>query len=155
MSFQLYLRPRPRTLYLVSATTALVLKQPDATADPKAEIELLAVQDIDLSQLVRINKASAVTGVLGLLSIPIPLAGTSEVFLLVATAAIGLPALVPGTTRTPSKLLAVEFHCLTSGELAERRVGRGVRSDKSEGGERMIRVQRYLEGASIRDEDER
>lgn len=117
MSFQLYLRPHPRALYLVSSTTALVLKQPESHSDDKAEIELLALADVDLAQLVRINKASSVTGVLGLLSIPV--AGTSEVFLLVATAAIGLPPVLPGTTLTPSKLLAVEFHCLTSGEFGE------------------------------------
>ncbi|KAJ9095489.1 hypothetical protein QFC20_006632 [Naganishia adeliensis] len=114
MAFQLYLRPYPRALYLVSSTTALVLQQPELNdKDDKAEIELLALDDVDLTRLVRINKAPCVTGVLGLLSIPV--AGTNEIFLLVSTAAIVLPPLLPGTTLTASKLLAVEFHCLTSG----------------------------------------
>jgi hypothetical protein len=141
MSFQLYLRPHPRALYLVSSTTALVLKQPESHSDDKAEIELLALQDVDLAPLVRINKASSVTGVLGLLSIPV--AGTSEVFLLVATAAIGLPPVLPGTTLTPSKLLAVEFHCLTSGESVEeprakRDEARAEREESSERSEKQV-----------------
>jgi hypothetical protein len=131
MAFQLYLRPYPRALFLVSSTTALVLKQPELNdKDAKAEIELLALDDVDLTRLVRINKASCVTGVLGLLSIPV--AGTNEIFLLVSTAAIVLPPLLPGTTLTASKLLAVEFHCLTSGESTSERSEREKQEERKD-----------------------
>lgn len=39
---------------------------------------------------------------------------TNEIFLLISAAAISLPPLLPGTSLTPSKLLNVEFHCLSS-----------------------------------------
>lgn len=120
MAFQLYLQPYPRALYLVSSATALVFKQPDSTAktapaattDDKAEIELLALDDVDLTRLIKVNKGRSVLGVLGLLSIPV--GGTSEIFLLLSSGAISLPPLLPSTTLTASKLLSVEFHCLTS-----------------------------------------
>ena len=120
MAFQLYLQPHPRVLYLVSSASALVFKQPDpstetsatTTTDDKAEIELLSLDDVDLTRLVKVNKSRNVLGVLGLLSIPV--GGTSEIFLLVSTGAISLPPLLPSTTLTASKLLSVEFFCLTS-----------------------------------------
>jgi hypothetical protein len=119
MAFQLYLQPYPRALYLVSSATALVFKQPESTpktatltTDDKAEIELLALDDVDLTRLIKVNKGRNVLGVLGLLSIPV--GGTSEIFLLVSTGAISLPPLLPSTALTASKLLSVEFHCLTS-----------------------------------------
>jgi hypothetical protein len=119
MAFQLYLQPYPRALYLVSSATALVFKQPESTpktatltTDDKAEIELLALDDVDLTRLIKVNKGRNVLGVLGLLSIPV--GGTSEIFLLVSTGAISLPPLLPSTILTASKLLSVEFHCLTS-----------------------------------------
>ena len=120
MAFQLYLQLHPRVLYLVSSASALVFKQPDpstktsatTTTDDKAEIELLSLDDVDLTRLVKVNKSRNVLGVLGLLSIPV--GGTSEIFLLVSTGAISLPPLLPSTTLTASKLLSVEFFCLTS-----------------------------------------
>ncbi|KAJ9119073.1 hypothetical protein QFC22_003564 [Naganishia vaughanmartiniae] len=111
MSFQLYLLPNPRRLALVADTTALVFRRA-GEPDARAEIELVPVEDVDLASMVKVNRGRSVLGVLGLLSIPV--GATNEIFLLIASAAISLPPLLPGTSFTPSKLLNVEFHCLSS-----------------------------------------
>lgn len=128
MSFRLYLLPNPRRLVLVSDTTALVFRRA-GDPDAKAEIELVSNEDVDLASMVRVNRGRSVLGVLGLLSIPVGecivpvldlslitscVGATNEIFLLISAAAISLPPLLPGTSLTSSKLLNVEFHCLSS-----------------------------------------
>jgi len=80
MSFQLYLRPHPRTFYLISSTHALLFKQPDgqihqtlhSSPDPNsAVVELLDLSEVDLAGLIKCNSGRFIGGVLGLLSLPI------------------------------------------------------------------------------------
>lgn len=162
MSFQLYLRPHPRTLILVSHTNALVFK-PHARGQYQNEdgsssrtdgrnlaiVEFLPLDQLDLEGTVKINKSRGVGGVLGLLNIPIGMnpswhsrlvdpsqliltfivltvlnswhflrivesTKSSEIFLLCVAAATPLPPILPSTCLTPSKVLSVEFHCLSS-----------------------------------------
>jgi hypothetical protein len=84
MSFQLYLRPHPRTFYLISSTHVLLFKQPDGQIDQtlhinpnsnSAVVELLDISEVDLAGLIKCNSGRFVGGVLGLLSLPI---GESE-----------------------------------------------------------------------------
>lgn len=82
MSFQLYLRPHPRTFYLFSSTHALLFKQPeqddqeqDGNAAGKdgnsAIVELLTLDEVDERGLIKVNAGRSIGGLLGLLSLPI------------------------------------------------------------------------------------
>lgn len=81
MSFHLYLRPHPRTLLLVSPTSALVIKphlpahdEPGPSKKPArnlAIVEFLPLDEVDLEGAVRISRNRGIGGVLGLLNIPI------------------------------------------------------------------------------------
>ena len=88
MSFQLYLRPHPRTFYLISSTHALLFKQPDSQTDQtlhskpdpnSAVVELLDISEVDLAGLIKCNSGRFIGGVLGLLSLPIGESALGEV----------------------------------------------------------------------------
>ncbi len=76
MAFQLYLRRSPRTLYLVGADHALVFRhiqqvgEKTTRGNPTAIVELQQREDVPMEELIRINKARGLGGVLGLTSVP-------------------------------------------------------------------------------------
>ena len=76
MSYQLYLRRSPRTLYLVGADHALVFRHMQRTVEnssrsnPIANVELQQREDVPLDELIKINKGRGLGGVLGLTSVP-------------------------------------------------------------------------------------
>ena len=88
MSFQLYLRPYPRTFYLFSSTHALLFKQPEQDEQEQALdentfrrgapgkdgssaiVELLSLDDVDERGLIKVNAGRSIGGLLGLISLP-------------------------------------------------------------------------------------
>jgi hypothetical protein len=76
MSFQLYLRRSPRTLYLLGDDHALVFRQLDQEGRTESKgcatavVELQNREDVVIEELIRINKGRGIGGVLGLTSVP-------------------------------------------------------------------------------------
>ena len=79
MAFQLYLQPQPRALFLVSEHHTLLIQHPDIAGhgrassekqNPSTIVEFLPVDQVNFDDLIKVNKARNIGGVLGLLSVP-------------------------------------------------------------------------------------
>ncbi|WVF65813.1 hypothetical protein IAT40_000550 [Kwoniella sp. CBS 6097] len=118
MPATLYLRPSPRAYFLLTETHALIFRQPDASESKASNsvvvAELLPIEEVDISGLVRASRGRSVEGVLGVTSVPSDRSPIPEIFLLLVSHSTLLPPLLPGSSLRPSKVLGVEFHSLTS-----------------------------------------
>ncbi|KAK8861609.1 hypothetical protein IAR55_002432 [Kwoniella newhampshirensis] len=118
MPATLYLRPSPRAYFLLTETHALVFRQPDASESKASRsvvvAEFIPIDEVDMRGLVRASKGRTVEGVLGVTSVPSDRSPIPEIFLLLVSHSTTLPPLLPHSTLRPSKVLAVEFHSLTS-----------------------------------------
>ena len=74
MRATLYLRPSPRTFYLVTETHALVFRQPESSESRAARsvvvAEFIRRDEVDMRGLLRASKGRYVEGVLGVASVP-------------------------------------------------------------------------------------
>ncbi|ORY22516.1 SacI homology domain-domain-containing protein, partial [Naematelia encephala] len=118
MPATLYLRPSPRAFFLITLTHALVFRQPDASETKASRsvvvAEFLPIDEVDMRGLVRASKGRTVDGVLGVTSVPTERSPIPEIFLLLLSASSPLPSLLPSSTLRPSRVIAVEFHSLSS-----------------------------------------
>nr|XP_031862893.1 uncharacterized protein CI109_001367 [Kwoniella shandongensis]KAA5529965.1 hypothetical protein CI109_001367 [Kwoniella shandongensis] len=118
MPATLYLRPSPRAYFLLTETHALIFRQPDASESKASNsvvvAEFLPIEEVDMRGLVRASRGRTVEGVLGVTSVPSDRSPIPEIFLLLVSHSTTLAPLLPHSTLRPSRVLAVEFHSLSS-----------------------------------------
>lgn len=74
MPATLYLRPNSRAFFLITATHALVFRQPQASESKATRsvvvAEFISLDEVDMRGLVRVSKSRPIEGVLGVTSVP-------------------------------------------------------------------------------------
>ncbi|CAD6579796.1 MAG: inositol polyphosphate 5-phosphatase, partial [Tremellales sp. Tagirdzhanova-0007] len=118
MAPTLYLRSQPRAFFLLTDTHALVFRQPSASESSASRsvviAEFLPIDEVDMRGLVRASRGRTVEGVLGVTSVPTERSSIPEIFLLLVSSASTLSSLLPSSSLRPARVIAVEFHSLSS-----------------------------------------